>query len=177
MLDQQPILVVLDVETTGLNPDEGHEVIEIAAQKIQGKKVVGEYVSLVATNRIIDAETEKVHGISNALLAVEGRPGSKVFPELVEFVGQSPIIGHNIGFDMAFINAHLKRLGLPILTNQMLDTIAHARRYLLIPSYSLEKVAAYLKIPQPLAHRAKADVETTREVFWKLIERAKNGKT
>ncbi|MFA6588083.1 MAG: 3'-5' exonuclease [Patescibacteria group bacterium] len=173
MIDQQPILVVLDVETTGLNPEEGHEVIEVAAQKIQGKKVVGEYVSLVATSRIIDSATEKIHGISNALLAVEGRPGSEVFPELVNYIGQAPIIGHNISFDMAFINAHLKRLGLPILTNPTLDTIAHAKRYLLIPSYSLEKVAAYLKVPQPKAHRAKADVETTREVFWKLVERAK----
>jgi DNA polymerase III epsilon subunit family exonuclease len=176
MADQQPILVVLDVETTGLKPEEGHEVIEIAAQKIQGRKVIGEFVSLVATSRIIDAETEKVHGISNALLAVEGRSGSEVFPELVEFIGKAPIVGHNINFDMGFINTHLKRLGLPILDNQLLDTLGQARRLLIIPSYSLEKVAAYFKVPQPIAHRAKADVETTREVFWKLVERTKGNK-
>jgi len=177
MTELQQVLVVLDVETTGLKPEDGHEIIEVAAQKIQGREVISEYISLVATNRIIDAATEKVHGISNALLAVEGRPGSEVFPELVKFIGQAPIVGHNINFDLGFINAHLKRLGMPLLQNQPVDTLSQARRYLLMPSYSLGKVAAYLKVPQPLAHRAKADVETTREVFWKLIERAKNGKT
>ncbi|RJO59579.1 3'-5' exonuclease [Candidatus Parcubacteria bacterium] len=176
MSDSQQVLVVLDVETTGLRPEEGHEIIEVAVQKIQDRQVIGEFVSLVATNRIIDAETEKVHGITNALLAVEGKPASEVFPKLIEFIGTAPIVGHNVGFDMAFINSHLKRLDLPILDNPLLDTIAQAKRLLLIPSYSLEKVAAYFKIPQPQAHRAKADVETTREVFWKLVERAKQQK-
>ncbi|MDP2789650.1 MAG: 3'-5' exonuclease [bacterium] len=171
-----PILVVLDVETTGLKPEEGHEVIEVAAQKIQDKLVVGEYVSFIETSRILDPEVVRVHGISNELLALEGRPASKVFPELVAFIGSCPIVGHNVNFDMGFINAHLVRLGLSKLTNPLVDTLTYARKYLLIPSYSLAKVAAYLKVPQPLAHRAKADVETTREVFWKLIERAQLAK-
>ncbi len=167
-----PILVVLDVETTGLKPEEGHDVIEVAAQKIRGREVVGEYVRLVETGRILDAETIGVHGITNELLALEGKPASVVFPELLAFLGNAPIVGHNVGFDLGFINNHLDRLHLPRLTNPVLDTLTLARKHLLIPSYSLAKVAAYLKIPQPLAHRAKADVETTREVFWKLVERA-----
>ena len=170
------MLVVLDVETTGLKPEEGHDVIEVAAQKIQGKLVVGEYVSLIETGRILDAEVTRVHGITNELLAVEGKPASKVFPELVAFLGTCPIVGHNVNFDIGFINSHLERLNMPKLTNPLLDTLAYARRYLLMPSYSLAKVAAYFKIPQPMAHRAKADVETTREVFWKLVEKAKMGK-
>jgi len=168
-----PILVVIDVETTGLKPEEGHEVIEVAAQKIQDKQVLGEYVSLVETSRILDAEAMRVHGISNELLALEGKPASTVFPELVAFIGAHPIVGHNVAFDLGFINAHLDRLGLPKLGNPLVDTLTYARKYLLMPSYSLEKVAAYLKVPQPQAHRAKADVDTTREVFWKLIEKAK----
>ncbi len=171
-----PTLVVLDVETTGLKPEDGHDVIEVAAQKIQDKLVVGEYVSLIETGRILDPEVVRVHGISNELLAVEGQAASKVFPELVAFIGDCPIVGHNVNFDMGFINAHLARMGLPKLTNALVDTLTYARKYLLMPSYSLGKVAAYLKIPQPTAHRAKADVETTREVFWKLIEKAKAGK-
>lgn len=167
-----PILVVIDVETTGLKPEEGHDVIEVAAQKIRGKEVVGEYVRLIETGRILDAEVMKVHGISNELLALEGKPASVVFPELLTFLGSCPIVGHNVGFDIGFINSHLDRLGLPRLANPVLDTLILARKHLLIPSYSLAKVAAYLKVPQPLAHRAKADVETTREVFWKLVERA-----
>ena len=172
MPDAQPILVVIDVETTGLRPDEGHEIIEVAAQKIRGREVLGEYVQLVETGRILDAEATRVHGITNELLALEGKPASEVFPALVQFIGNAPLVGHNVGFDIGFINAHLDRLGLPRLANTPMDTLGIAKRYLLIPSYSLEKVAAYLKVPQPLAHRAKADVETTREVFWKLVERA-----
>ena len=172
-----PTVVVIDVETTGLKPEEGHDVIEVAAQKIRGKDVIGEYVRLIETGRILDAEVVRVHGISNELLAVEGKPASVVFPELLAFLGNTPIVGHNVGFDIGFINSHLDRLGLPRLANPVLDTLTLARKQLLIPSYSLAKVAAYLKVPQPQAHRAKADVETTREVFWKLVERAQTAKT
>ncbi len=172
MPDALPTLVVIDVETTGLRPDEGHDVIEVAAQKIRGREILGEYVQLIETGRILDAEVTRVHGITNELLALQGKPASEVFPALLTFIGNAPLVGHNVGFDAAFINAHLDRLGLPRLTNALIDTLAYAKRYLLIPSYSLEKVAAYFKVPQPVAHRAKADVETTREVFWKLIERA-----
>jgi DNA polymerase III epsilon subunit family exonuclease len=176
MSQTNPILVVLDVETTGLKPEDGHDVIEVAAQKVQGQEVVDTFVYLVNTDRFIDAEQEKIHGISNELLAVEGKPAKEVFPKLKEFIGSLPIVGHNVSFDMAFINAHFDRLGVPRIQNNLLDTLALARKYLLIPSYSLEKVAAYLEVPQPKAHRALADVETTRQVFWKLAERAKGSK-
>ncbi len=168
-----PIVVVLDVETTGLKPEDGHEIIEIAAQKVQGQDVVGEFCSLVKPIRRVEADVEKVHGISNELLAVEGKSPEDVFPAFVAFLGNLPIVAHNAPFDVGFINAHLKRMGIPTLTNQILDTITLAKKYLIIPSYSLQKVAAYLEVPQPTAHRALADVETTRQVFWKLVQRAK----
>ncbi len=171
--------VVLDVETTGLDPTAGHEVIEIGAQKIHGRDVVGEFVSLVKPSRPLPADVVDFHaknGITQGLLDREGKDPIDVVPELVTFIGDSVIVGHNVQFDLGFINEHLKRLSQPILTNQSIDTVEIAKRYLLLASYRLVNVAAYLKIPQPSAHRALVDVITTREVFYKLIERAQGKK-
>ena len=171
--------VVLDVETTGLEPSQGDEVIEIAAQKIRGRDKIGEMVTLVKPSKPMSAEAAAFHsknGLTEELLAKDGRPVDQVIPELVAFIGQAGIIAHNAEFDIGFINAHLAKLGLPPLKNQVIDTLAIARRYLILPSYKISNVAAYLKVAQPSAHRALVDVETTREVFFKLIERARGRK-
>jgi len=168
--------VVLDVETTGLNPQGGDVVIEIAAQKVHGRDVVAEYVSLVKTDREIPAEATKVHGITKADIDREGKDVAEVLPELLTFIGDTVIVGHNVNFDLGFINEHLKKLSLSPLPNQYLDTLEIAKRYLILASYRLSNVAAYLKVPQPSAHRALIDVITTREVFYKLIERAQGKK-
>ncbi|MBI5466601.1 MAG: 3'-5' exonuclease [Candidatus Kerfeldbacteria bacterium] len=167
--------VVLDVETTGLDPTQGHDVIEIGAQKIHGRDVVGEFVSLVKPSRPLPADVVAFHaqnGITQALLDAEGKLPDAVVPELVTFIGPAVIVGHNVQFDLGFINEHLKRLNRPVLTNQAIDTLEVARKLLLLASYRLSNVAAYLKVPQPSAHRALVDVITTREVFYKLVERA-----
>ncbi|MBI2984360.1 MAG: 3'-5' exonuclease [Candidatus Kerfeldbacteria bacterium] len=164
--------VVLDVETTGLEPERGHEVIEVGAQKLRGRAVIGEYVRLVKPSKPVPPESLAVHGITDSELE-QGRDPAEVFPALAHFIGPSIIIAHNAAFDLGFVNAHLERLGLPILKNQAIDTLEIAQRYLILPSYRLGNVAAYLKVPQPSAHRALVDVITTREVFFKLIERAK----
>lgn len=168
----EPDYIVVDVETTGFKPAEGHCIIEIAAERLRGGRVVDSFQSLVLSERPIDPETVLIHGITDELLRLEGRPVHEVMSEFLMFVQDAPLIGHNIGFDLAFINAHLERLNCPRLTNKTIDTIELARKYLIITGYSLEKVAAYLKVPQPSAHRAKVDVEVTRQVFLKLNERA-----
>lgn len=173
MANGAPIeFVVLDVETTGLDHAKGDEVIEIGAQKVKGKEVIGEFVRLVKPSKPVPAESMKVHGITNEQLQAEGIPADEAVPALVEFIGDAVIIAHNAPFDIGFINAHLKKLGRPELTNQILDTLDIAKRYLILASYKLSNIAAYLKVPQPSAHRALVDVVTTREVFFKLIERA-----
>ncbi len=164
--------VVLDVETTGFKPEEGHVVIEVAAQKMRGQEVADQFHALVKANRLLDPRNVEFNGISEELLAREGKMPAEVFPEFRRFVGSSVLIGHNLSFDLGFLNRHFLQLDLPCLDNATLDTLEISRRYLIIPSYSLESVARYLKVPQPEAHRALADVETTRQVFLKLVERA-----
>ncbi len=166
-------LVVVDVETTGFKPEEGHEIIEIGAQKIIRNRVLAEFHALVKPTRPVDPESMKIHGITDAMLAAKGKTAQEVFPAFVEFSHDLVLVGHNIAFDFGFINAHLLRLGFPILTNHTMDTLAIAKKLLILPSYSLERVAQYLKVPQPAAHRALADVATTHGVLLKLFERAK----
>src|SRR5689334_12316992 len=115
--------VVLDVETTGLDPTKGDEVIEIAAQKIHGRDVVGEFVSLLKTTRLIPPEATKIHGITQEDINLNGKNAVDIIPELVTFIGEAVIIGRNVQFDLGFINEHLRRLDKPILTNQAIDTV------------------------------------------------------
>jgi len=168
----QPTYVVLDVETTGFKPEEGHVIIELAGQKFSGPGVLGQFDALVLPERSLDPSAIAVHGITEEMLAAEGRPAPEVIPEFLEFIGDSVLIGHNVMFDIGFVNSHLTKIGMPLLSNAKLDTLELAKKYLLLPSYSLKSVAQYLKVPQPTAHRALADVETTRQVFLKLVERA-----
>lgn len=164
--------VVIDVETTGFKPEEGHEIVEIAGQKIGTSGIVEVFQSLVMPTRTLDPTITAFNGITEMLLRAEGHPSTSVIPRFIDFIGSAVLIGHNIPFDIGFINAHLSRLDLPALHNATLDTLELSRRYLILPSYSLQSVAHYLHIPQPQAHRAMADVETTRLVFLKLVERA-----
>jgi len=165
--------IIVDVETTGFRPNEGHTIIEIAAERLLNEKIIDEFHSLIIPEQpLLDKEAQLIHGISDELLQKEGRPDHVVIPEFIEFAKSLPLIGHNISFDVSFINSHLTRLNQPALSNKTIDTVQLARKYLIIPSYSLGKVAAYLKVPQPSAHRAKVDVEVTRQVFLKLNERA-----
>jgi DNA polymerase-3 subunit alpha (Gram-positive type) len=166
-------LVVLDVETTGMKPEDGHSVIEVAGQRLRNEEVIAVYDALMTVEALLDPAVVAIHGITNEILAAEGRARAEVMNEFREFCKDAVLVGHNIAFDMGFLNAEYRRLGQPPLENRTIDTIEIAKKYLLIPSYSLKNVAAYLQVPQPKAHRALADVETTTAVLIKLIERAK----
>lgn len=164
--------VVLDVETTGFEPAKGDEIIEVAAQKIKGRDKIGEFVQLVKPTRPIPPDSTAVTGITNEMAAT-GKPAAEVIPQLLEFIGSAIIIGHNVQFDLSFLNAYLATTGQPALTNPVIDTLDISRRYLILSNYKLGTVATFLKCAQTSAHRALVDVEMTREVFYKLIERAK----
>src|SRR5262249_49650569 len=90
--------VVLDTETTGLEPAFGHEVIEIGAQKIRGREVIGEYTQLIKPTRLIPPDAQRVHGISQADVDQHGVPASQAIPEVVKFIGDAIIVAHNAPF-------------------------------------------------------------------------------
>ncbi len=163
--------VIVDVETTGFNPQNGDEIIEIAAERMREDEVISTFHSLVRPSRPSSAEAEAVHGISQELLEREGKNMDDIIDDFVMFIDNAVLVGHNISFDLSFLNSHLVRLSRAPLAHPTIDTLELARRHLLLPRYTLENVARYLKVPQPEAHRALADVQTTRQVFLKLRDR------
>ena len=122
--------IILDVETTGLDPKTGHRVIELACVELEDFLPTGNnFHRLIHPQRDIDPDAERVHGISLASLA--GKPTfnhADVSEAFLAFVGDSPLIAHNAGFDRGFVNHELALCGLPILPEpRWIDTLVMAR--------------------------------------------------
>jgi DNA polymerase-3 subunit epsilon len=103
--------IVLDTETTGLDPKTGHRLVEIACIEIEDLLPTGRnFHRYIDPERDIDPEAEKVHGISRASLIGKPRFGDKeICDEFLDFVGDAPLIAHNAAFDRGFINFELER--------------------------------------------------------------------
>ena len=161
--------VIFDVETTGMKPEEGHAIVEIAAQRWRDDQVVESFESIVNPGRPIDPEAAAIHGITEEVVKREGKPLIEVIPAFVLFCSGATLVAHNIRFDLSFVNSHLLKLGLPALSNPTLDTIDLAKKKVSLASYSLAYLAKHFNISQPKAHRAMADVEVTRELLARLL--------
>ena len=102
-------LIVLDTETTGLEVEQGHRVIEIGAVLLDGRKRTDQHFhTFLNPQRAIDEEAQKVHGISNEQLLNEPE-FSEIAEQFLEFVDGGILIIHNAAFDLGFLNAELKR--------------------------------------------------------------------
>ncbi len=120
--------VLFDTETTGLDPDAGHRVIEIAAIEL-----IGDLPTRQVFHRLLDPERDvpedatRIHGFTRSDLL--GRPRfADIADDLLAFFGEDPLVAHNAPFDFAFVNAELARLSLPRLhESRMVDTLALAK--------------------------------------------------
>lgn len=125
--------IVLDTETTGLSPSEGHRVIEIGAVELLNRRLTGKHFHhYLQPDRPIDPGAEQVHGISNEFLADKPRFGD-VAAEFLEFIAGAELVIHNAAFDVGFLNAELARLGSGDVERidslcTVLDTLPMARR-------------------------------------------------
>ena len=122
--------IVLDTETTGLDPKSGHRVIEIACIEIEDLLPTGKYFHrYIDPERDIDPEAEKVHGISRASLIGKPKFGeAAICDEFVDFVGDAPLIAHNAAFDRGFINHELEKSGrAPLPTPRWICTYEMAK--------------------------------------------------
>ena len=123
--------IVLDTETTGLDPQQGHRLIEIACVELEDYVPTGQHFHCyIHPEREIDADAERVHGISLAFL--DGQADASTTPRwcdaLLEFVGDAPLVAHNAGFDREFVNHELARLGRAVLhEKRWVDTLAMAQ--------------------------------------------------
>ncbi|HVA04023.1 MAG TPA: exonuclease domain-containing protein [Acidimicrobiales bacterium] len=163
---------VVDVETTGGSPASS-ALTEIAAAKYRGGECVGEFQSLVDPGCDVPPLISLLTGITDAM--VRGAPSvSSVLPSLLEFVHGSVIVGHNVGFDLSFLDAALGDNGYEPLGNSTLDTLALARRLVRpdVPNCKLRTLATALHLEHLPSHRALDDVRATADLLHRLIEHA-----
>jgi len=120
--------IIFDTETTGLDPKSGDRLVEIGCIEMVNRVVTGHtFHAYFNPERAMPAAAEAVHGLSDSFLS--GKPlFAEHADELLEFLGDSPLVAHNAGFDFGFLNAELAICGLaPVSTERMVDTVALAR--------------------------------------------------
>ena len=165
------VFTVFDIETSGLDPFKD-EILEIAGLKMRGEEIIGRFEALIQPSRSIPAEAEKIHGLNEFFLLVNGRNVSEVLKEFLAFAGDSIIVGHNIKeFDWLFILNQTNKLSWPQPQNKLIDTLELSRQMLSIPFYNLTQVAKALGLEHKNAHRAMTDVEVNAKVFIELMKK------
>lgn len=120
--------IIFDTETTGVNPKEGDRIVEIGCVELINLNPTGvTFHRYLNPERDVPDEVVKVHGLTNAFL--KDKPVfAAIADELLAFIGDSPLVAHNVEFDRAFLNAELERLGKPLIPqDRCIDTLVIAR--------------------------------------------------
>src|SRR5574344_1699685 len=159
--------VVVDIETTGLDPSYD-EIIEIGAIKVNAGIVIDTFQSFIKPKHSIPEFITQLTGITNEMVK-DAPPAKKVLQSFYEFVSGALIVGHNVNFDINFLYDNLLETLDAYLTNDFVDTFRLSRR--LLPQLEHQRLCdlkEYYAITVDTAHRAGADCETTRCVLEKL---------
>ncbi len=120
--------LVIDTETTGLDPSDGHRLVEIAAIELFNHLPTGKtYHTYINPERDMPEAAQAIHGLSAEFLAPHPLFAA-VARDFLEFIGDDALVIHNAEFDLGFINAELKRAGMTLLTAPVVDTLLLARR-------------------------------------------------
>ena len=179
---------IVDIETNGSHLDK-HQIIELAAVKVENTQIVDTFETLVYCEEINPHITE-ITGIQ-AEDTKNAPKLDKVLRSFKEFLGESVFVAHDVKFDYGFISASLEKIGLMGLTNRALCSIDLAERTLVAYRYGLKYLNDYFHLhPEATHHRALSDVITTYRLFLKsmqnlpddiktveeLIDFSKNGK-
>lgn len=162
--------VVIDVETTGLD-SEKDEILELGAVRIIDHEIAERFSALIRTKESIPEEITALTGITEELVQAEGEELGPALEQFWAFVGQSPMVGHNLRFDRAFLGRASAAAGIPVPSVACWDTLAVAKRRVQdVEDHRLETLAAYFGIQTEERHRALADSVTTFQVYEKLNE-------
>jgi len=164
--------IVLDTETTGLDPADGHRVIEICCLELESHIPTGKnFHTLVQPERDVPEEVVRVHGISADKLV-----GAPVFAAIADdflaFIGDSPLVIHNAEFDLKFLNSELARLERePLPSSRGIDTIGLAKRRFPGARYSLDELCRRFNIDLSARakHGAMIDAQLLAQVYLELI--------
>ena len=161
---------VFDTETTGLNPSEGDQIIQIGATRIVNSKLLKQesFEQLINPGRLIPPAGIPIHGITQDM--VRGKPDiSQVLPAFYAFAQDTVLVAHNAAFDMKFLQLQERHTGLvfnhPVLDTLLLSAVAHPNQ----ESHSLEAIAERFNITVLGRHTALGDAYVTAEVWLRLL--------
>jgi len=163
--------IVLDTETTGLDPGEGHRIVEVACIELVHHVPTGrKFHRYVNPERDMPADALAVHGLTAELLTQQPL-FSAIADELLEFIGSDPLIIHNAEFDLAFLNAELARAEREPITTEFIDTLALARRRFPGSPASLDALCRRFDIDlsERVEHAAQIDCRLLASVYLELL--------
>lgn len=163
---KEDIFVAIDVETTGLSPF-ANELIEVSAIKYDGDKKIDTFSTLIRPKVQIPYYITKITGITNDM--VKNAPEvEEVMPELIRFVGESPIVAHNANFDYKFIQNYSNN---SFSKNQVIDTVPIGRKlYPELPNHKLGTIARHIGITEDGFHRAEFDCECCAKIYMEYLK-------
>ncbi len=163
--------IILDTETTGLEPEQGHRIIEVGCVELVDRRQTGRnFHQYLQPDREIDARAEEVHGISNAFLVDKPR-FPDILPDLLDYLGGGELIIHNAPFDVGFLNSELTRAGAGWGRIEdycgITDTLELARRLHPGQRNSLDALCARYRIDNSRRdkHGALLDAEILADVY------------
>lgn len=159
------IFVCIDCETTGLDASVDR-VVEVAVMSFTLTDILESFESLIDPEMPIPDTSTKFHHITDDM--VQGKPKLKEHLQtLLKIIGNHPIIGHSIKFDVELLALACDKEGIPhrLRSNPLIDTLRLARLYGESPINSLEQLRKHFNVPEEGAHRAMSDVIVNREVF------------
>ena len=168
----QVTFCVLDFETTGAAPPEA-AITEFGAVKLRGGECLGTFQTLVNPGMGIPPEITVLTGITQAMVLPAPQVDA-VLPSFLEFLGDAVIVGHNVRFDLRFLQSALVTSGRRPVPNRWVDTCALARRLVRdeVPNCQLGTLADRLRLAHKPTHRALADALATGDLLHALLERA-----
>ncbi|GAB6190059.1 hypothetical protein JCM30566_18020 [Marinitoga arctica] len=164
---------VLDTETTGLNPENGDRIIEIAIYNIITEEsnyfVKDKFITYIYPERSIPYFITKMTGISNYHVA-EAPKFFEIANDFLKFIENKILVIQNVGFDMKFLNSELELCGYQILNNKTIDTILMSRKIFKYERrHNLDSIVSRLDISKKVSrHSAEGDVILTTEAFVKM---------
>jgi DNA polymerase-3 subunit epsilon len=162
--------IVLDTETTGLDPLAGHRVVELGCVELENMVATGRtFHEYFNPEMLMPAGAQDIHGLSDEFLADKPRFAEKV-EAFLAFVGDAQLVIHNAQFDIGFLNAELERVGKARLVNVYVDTVSVARRKFPGQRVSLDALCERFSIDNSsrTKHGALLDSELLAEVYLEL---------
>lgn len=163
--------IVLDTETTGLNPLAGDRIVEIGCVELVNHVPSGRHHHIyINPQRPMPEEAFRVHGLSDQFLA-DKPVFAEIADDFLDFVGDAGLVIHNAAFDIGFLNAELDRIGRPALCNEVIDTVMLARKVHPGARVSLDALCKHYGIDNSrrTLHGALLDSEILAEVYLELI--------